>query len=100
MTPVLSVRELPIDYRSPRGWSLALNHVSLDLQRGSTPALIGERGCGKSALRLGLMRLLPNNARIPQGQMLYSHKEGGQVDIVKLSANQLRRLRWQEIAMV
>lgn len=100
MTTVLSVRDLSISYRTPRGRLQAVNKVSFDLHKGETLAMIGESGCGKSTLNLGIMRLLPNNARIDSGQILYRYDSGTQVDIASFSLRRLRTFRWQECAMV
>lgn len=97
---VLSIQDLSISYRTPRGWLKAVSHVSFDLHRGETLALIGESGCGKSTLNLGLMRLLPKNARIESGKMIYRFREGAEEDVLKMSRGRLRYFRWLECAMV
>lgn len=97
---VLSVKDLSISYLTQRGRLRAVSHVSFDLHRGETLAMIGESGCGKSTLNFGLMRLLPNTARIDTGQALYTAKNGKQLDVLKLRGNGLRQFRWSECAMV
>ena len=61
---------------------------------------MGESGCGKSTLNLALMRLLPNNAKVPTGQIIYTRRDGSKVDVLKLDTDQLRRFRWSECSMV
>lgn len=97
---ILSVRDVSITYLGHRGRLQAVSGVSLDLHRGETIALIGESACGKSTLAFGLMRLLPNVARVEKGEVLYTNRAGKTVDILRLTSRQLRRFRWKECAMV
>lgn len=97
---VFSVRNVTISYLTARGRMKAVNNVSFDLHRGETLALIGESGCGKSTLNLGLIQLLPKTGRVDSGEVLYSDKNGKEVDILKLKGNNLRQFRWSECAMV
>ena len=99
-TVVLSVQDLSVNYLTQRGQLKAVSHASFDLHKGETLALMGESGCGKSTLNLALMRLLPNNARVPTGQIVYTRRDGSPVDVLKMSQERLRRFRWSECAMV
>lgn len=97
---ILSIQNVSISYLTPRGPLRAVNRLSVDLHRGETLALIGESGCGKSTLNFGLMRLLPNTARVDSGQMMYTAKNGQAYDVLKLRPRALRNFRWSETAMV
>lgn len=56
--PFLSVKNLVVEYSTRKGPFRAVNDVSFDLQRGSTIAIVGESGCGKSTVAKSIMRLI------------------------------------------
>ena len=97
MPPLLEVKDLKLYYGSPRGPVRAVDGVSFTIEAaGETVGIVGESGSGKSSLALALMRLLPRNVVLYQGQVLYQGR-----DLMSLSDEQFRRqIRWQTIAMV
>jgi peptide/nickel transport system ATP-binding protein len=97
---VLSVRDLEVGYRAARGRVRAVRRVSFDLKQGESLALIGESGSGKTTLGLALVRLLPPSASVTHGEVTFFTTEGEAVDITELDAEELRRFRWQDCAMV
>ncbi len=102
---VLSVRNLSIEYKARRGFVQAVRNVSFDLQRGEVLALIGESGSGKTTVSLGIVQLLPGNARISTGKIVYQRRDPqtGQVKItsvLELKPSEMRAFRWKECAMV
>src|SRR5215211_2293956 len=68
---VLSVRDLEIGYATDRGLVRAVRGVSFDLGDDESLAFIGESGSGKTTLGLSLVRLLPQNASIARGAMVF-----------------------------
>src|SRR5215211_1404853 len=92
---VLSVQDLEVEYRARRGLVKAVHGVSFDLHRGESMTLVGESGCGKTTLGLSLVRLLPKQATIREGQILY-RRGATSVDVVDLGPEKLRRFRWAE----
>ena len=60
---LLDVRELTVDYLTPRGAARAVDHVSFALAPGEVFGLAGESGCGKSTIAHALMRLIKPPAR-------------------------------------
>jgi peptide/nickel transport system ATP-binding protein len=93
--PLLSIRDLCVDYVTDRGPVRAVDRVSLDLERGEVLGIAGESGCGKSTLAQALLRILPPPAVISGGTV---HFEGR--DLLALDENELRQLRWKRISMV
>lgn len=93
--PLLSIRDLCVDYVTGGGRVRAVDCVSLDLLPGETLGIAGESGSGKSTLAQALMRILPPPAVITGGSVRF---EG--LDLLALGEADLRRLRWRRIAMV
>jgi peptide/nickel transport system ATP-binding protein len=92
---LLEIENLRVYYETPRGPVKAVDGVDLEVYEGESFCLVGETGCGKSTLALAIPRLLPPNARIVDGSIVFKG-----VDLTKLSESQLRKLRGREIAVV
>jgi peptide/nickel transport system ATP-binding protein len=97
--PVLTIEHLSIDYLAETTVE-AVRDVSLTLYRGEILGLAGESGCGKSTLAYGITRLLKPPAFITAGRVLFSSREGYDLDLSELSGEDLRAFRWDKIAMV
>jgi peptide/nickel transport system ATP-binding protein len=98
--PILSVRDLAVEYKTGTGTVRAVRGVSFDLYPNESLALVGESGCGKTTLALALLRLLPKLGSTPSGTVEYRRRDGIVVDLLKLDREELRRFRWSEAAMV
>ncbi len=93
--PILTVENLTMHYTTRKGDVSAVDNVSFTLEQGKSIGLVGESGCGKTSIAFSLMRLLPDNAQIKQGHIWL-----GDTDVVSLSDREVRKLRWNRIAMV
>ncbi len=98
--PILSVRNLTVDYKAKRGFVHAVRDVSFDVERGRLLALIGESGSGKTTFGSAIMRLLPPQAVIRGGEICYRYRDGREIDVLKLTPSELREFRWRECSMV
>ncbi|MDQ6834379.1 MAG: ABC transporter ATP-binding protein [Chloroflexota bacterium] len=97
---VLSVRDLAVEYRTSVGPARAVRGVDLDIFPGEAVGLIGESGSGKSTIGLALLRLLVRTARVSHGTAHFRQHDGTVVDVLTLGDAEMRRFRWQEMAMV
>jgi oligopeptide/dipeptide ABC transporter ATP-binding protein len=93
--PLLRVEHLTTTFALPNATVHAVEDVSFTLNDGEALGIAGESGCGKTTTALSLVRLLPANATVVSGTV-----ELFGIDLVKKSANALRRYRWREIAIV
>lgn len=73
--------------------------VSLSLEKGKMTALVGESGSGKTLTSLSILRLLPENAKISEGQILFGEAQK-QMDLLSVSSEKLQALRGNKIAMI
>src|SRR5579871_4557855 len=82
--PVLSVRDLMVDFVQDTGTIRALQGVSLDLHPGRVLGVVGESGCGKSVTARAILRLLDRTGRIESGQVLLDPGSPQQQDLTAL----------------
>lgn len=95
MSALLTVNGLRAGFRSRAGLVRAVDGVSFTLAAGESLAVVGESGCGKSALALALMGLLPGNGVVDAGSVRFADNE-----LIGLPEKQMCRLRGQRIAIV
>jgi oligopeptide/dipeptide ABC transporter ATP-binding protein len=101
LSPVLDIRDLSVVYRTPAGDVRAVDHVNLALGANEVVGLAGESGSGKSTLAYGASRLLRAPALVTNGSVTYCGRRVSRpADILKMRPDELRRLRWREIAIV
>lgn len=84
-----------MEYMVPGGVAKAVNKVTLNLTEAESLGLAGESGCGKTTLGNAILRILPEGGQISGGSINL-----GGVDLVELSEEKMRRIRWKEISMV
>jgi len=94
--PLLSVRDLVVEFATENGTVRAVDRVSFDVFPNETPGLVGESGCGKTVTGLAIMGLVPS----PPGRIAGGSIRLGGRELVGLPESELRRLRGREIAMV
>lgn len=98
---LLSVRDLHTHFFSREGTVKAVDGVSFDVQPGEILGIAGESGCGKSVTSQSILRLLPRNGKIVDGQILF-HYANQTVDLAAADPDGrlIRDIRGKEIAMI
>lgn len=98
---LLEVKNLITEFHTEEGIVRAVNDVSFNIYRGETVGIVGESGSGKSVTSLTIMGLIPMPpGKIAGGEILYHTKSGEVVDLVKISEDQMRTYRGNDIAMI
>ena len=95
MTPLLDIRNLSVDFRTPRGRVHALRDVSFTVPRGKVVGIVGESGSGKSTVIWTLIRLLAGNAVIEGGSAVFDGR-----DVFGLSESAMMDVRGEQISLV
>ena len=95
-TPLLSVENLCVEFRTRGGVVRVLDDVNFDLRRGETLCVVGESGCGKSVTALAVMRLIAQPpGRIAAGKIVFDGR-----DLLALSEPDMRKVRGNRISMI
>ena len=94
--PVLTIRDLAVEFSTDDGVVHAVDGISYDVYPGETLGIVGESGSGKSVSTLALLGLIPQPpGRIVSGTAMFKGK-----DLLKMKRRELRRFRGDEVAMV
>ena len=93
--PLLSVKNLSVDFTQGERVTHAVRNASLQLNMGETLALVGESGSGKSVTAHSILRLLPDSAAHPEGKIEFE----GQ-NLLNFSAADIRSVRGNRIGMI
>ncbi|SMC43741.1 ABC transporter ATP-binding protein [Primorskyibacter flagellatus] len=93
--PILEIDDLSISFFTRLREIPAVMDFSVKVQPGEAVGLVGESGCGKSTVALGVMRDLGRNGRIVGGAIRFKGR-----DMADLSNSELRQIRGNEIAMI
>lgn len=92
--PLLSIRDLRVEFETFEGTAKVLNGIDFDLEPGETVAIVGETGCGKSVTAKSILGVLPPTADT-QGEIEFDG-----TDLTTLSEEELHRLRGSSICMI
>ena len=93
--PILEIESLSISFFTRLGEIPAVMDFSVEVRPGEAVGLVGESGCGKSTVALGVMRDLGVNGRIVGGTVRFKGR-----DLATMSERELRDVRGSEIAMI
>jgi ABC-type glutathione transport system ATPase component len=93
--PLLSVRDLVVEFPLRRGLFTAVDGVSFDIAPGEILGVVGESGAGKSMTGSAIIGLIDRPGRIARGEILFQGKP-----IQNLPPDEMNRLRGRKIGMV
>ncbi len=93
--PILEIDKLSISFFTRLREIPAVMDFSVVVQPGEAVGLVGESGCGKSTVALGVMQDLGKNGRIVGGSIKFKGR-----DLGAMSLDELREIRGSEIAMI
>jgi oligopeptide/dipeptide ABC transporter ATP-binding protein len=92
---ILDIKNLNVSINTDEGLKSVLKDVSLLLQEGELHALVGESGCGKTLTAMSILNLLPKNAIVTSGEILYRG-----IDLTKLPKKEFEEIRGSKIALI
>jgi len=92
---LLRIEGLKINYVTRKGLTQAVDGVTFQVGEGEILGLVGESGCGNSTIAKAILRILPENSRIPGGHIYLRDR-----DILRLNPGQLQDVRWKQISMI
>jgi oligopeptide/dipeptide ABC transporter ATP-binding protein len=94
--PVLSVRDLAVEFKTEDGIVQAVSGVSYDLYAGETLGVVGESGSGKSVSVMTMLGLIPMPpGRLVRGEAVYKGR-----DLLTMPKKELRDIRGGEVSMI
>ena len=93
---LIQVKKLKTYFHTEAGTVKAVDNISFDILKGEILGIVGESGSGKSVTSLSINRLIPN----PPGEIVAGNILYNDIDLLKLSYNEMRKYRGKDIAMI
>ncbi|WP_292239289.1 ABC transporter ATP-binding protein, partial [Mesorhizobium sp.] len=93
--PIIEIENLSISFFTRKGEIPAVMDFSCTVMPGEAMGIVGESGCGKSTVSLGIMRDLSNIGKIVGGRIKFQGRDMGE-----MSDEELRAIRGNKIAMI
>tara|TARA_B100000497_G_scaffold127507_1_gene169571 strand:- start:574 stop:2373 length:1800 start_codon:yes stop_codon:yes gene_type:complete len=98
---LLEFKNLVTEFKTEGTVVRAVNGISFTLNKGETIGIVGESGSGKSVTSLSAMRLIPSPpGEISGGEIIFHKDDGESVDLLKISEEEIRKHRGNDIAMI
>ncbi len=91
----LEIRNLKIAFKQQNSIFEAIHGVNFKIEQGKALGIVGESGCGKTLSAMSIMRLLPSNAFVSDGEIIYNG-----VNLLALKDDEMRSIRGNKIALI
>jgi len=95
MKTLLEIKDLKVIYEMGDKTVEAVSGANLNVRKGEVLGLVGESGSGKTTLGLSVIRLLPYNAKIISGEIVFEGE-----DLLKYDEKDMKKIRGRRIAMI
>ena len=92
MDNIVSIKNLTISFKENQK---VVDNINIDIPKGKTVAIVGESGSGKTLSALSILKLLPTNAIINNGSIIFNDK-----DLLKLPQNEIEKIRGNKISTI
>ena len=89
---LISIKKLTISFKANQN---VVNNVNIEIPKGKTVAIVGESGSGKTLSALSILKLLPGNANINSGSIIFEEK-----DLLKLPSKEIEKIRGNKISTI
>ncbi|MDC1047426.1 dipeptide ABC transporter ATP-binding protein [Alphaproteobacteria bacterium] len=89
---LISIKNLKISFKHNQN---VVNSVNIEIPKGKTVAIVGESGSGKTLSALSILKLLPGNANINSGSIIFKEK-----DLLQLPLNEIEKIRGNKISTI
>jgi len=93
--PLLQVRDLNVTFKVQKKLLHAVRGVSFDINSQEILGIVGESGCGKSAMAKALIQLLPEHSAIISGEVIYNEE-----NLINYSESRIQKIRGKEIGVI
>jgi len=95
MNNILEIKNLNISFQLEEEKAKAVHGVNLTLERGKVLGIVGESGCGKSVTAMSIMKLLPSNAVIEAGEIIFNGE-----NLLKMPDKKMQTIRGSKISLI
>ena len=92
MENIVCVKNLTVSFKKNQN---VVDDVNIDIPKGKTVAIVGESGSGKTLSALSILKLLPTNANINNGNIIFNKK-----DLLKLPLKEIEKIRGNKITTI
>ncbi|MBQ8635657.1 ABC transporter ATP-binding protein [bacterium] len=95
MDKILEIKNLSVGFNIEDNFYYALNNINISFEKGKIHAIAGESGCGKSVLINTILKLLPKNGIIKNGEINFQNK-----NLINLKEKDFKKIRGNKISLI